>query len=629
MRRSTWFVVFFQACLILFSLILAWLLRFDFTLPYRATLFLTAPIIVVLRLATMSSFGLLHGWWRFTGVNDVFDIVESVVLGSATLFLVLYLILGITKFPRSIYVLEAILTIGLLAGVRLASRLLAESVREDISSSKRFAIIGAGFAAQMILREIQHRDSGTLAVACVDDDASKRGLRIQGVPVMGRVDELPRILRTHPAEEILIAIPSATAEQMQRIISICESTRLRFRTVPALRDFIAGQPAFQQLRDVNLEDLLGRDPVAMDLGLVREQIEGRTVLVTGAAGSIGSELCRQILQFHPRKLVCLDQSETGIFYLQRELVKKVNGADSEFLVADLADRERLFRLCAQYCPEVTYHAAAYKHGPLLESNVISAVKNNIFSFLHLLEASERSGCRTFVLISSDKAVQPTTVMGTTKRVCELILSCRPSRSMRCVSVRFGNVLGSHGSVVPLLQDQLCQNLPLTITHPEITRYFMTAREAASLVLQASAIGSPGEILVLDMGRPVRIVDLAHSLIRLSGKSREEVKIHFTGLRPGEKLHEELFYSNEDVLPTSCPKILRARGTPANWSLLERQLAALRASLRVDGPTPVRAALRQIVPEYFCQVLSAPHIVSQTDRTGAKHSQVVARAAARG
>lgn len=626
LRRSTWFIALLQACVVAFSLIVAWLLRFDFAMPYRAVLFSALPILLVIRLTAIGYFGLLHGWWRYTGVNDVLDVFKAVVSGSIAFFVVVGMTLGVTNFPRSIYVLEAMLTGVFLGGMRLLSRAIADSVRRDIASSKKVIIIGAGFAAQMILREIRHYRYDYLAVGCVDDDSSKLGLKIQGVPVIGRVDDLPRLLDKYPVDEILIAIPSATAPQMQRIVAICERTNTKFRTIPALRELIAGQAAFHQLREVSLDDLLGRDPVEMDLDAVRNEIEGRTVIVTGAAGSIGSELCRQILEYRPRKIVCLDQNETGIFHLQRDLSARDAAAQIVFCIADVRDRERLFQIYSEHRADVTFHAAAYKHVPVMESNISEAVKNNIFGLLNVLEAAEATGCATCMLISSDKAVNPASVMGATKRAGELILSCRPSRSMRCVSVRFGNVLGSSGSVVPLLQEQLRNNQDLTITHPHICRFFMTSHEAVSLVLQAFALGGHGHILVLDMKRPVRIVDLAQSLIRLSGKSAGEVKIQFTGLRPGEKMFEELFYPTEEVVPTSCPKIFMARGQMADSDHLELLLDELRTAVAMGRPAAVRAKLKEIVPEYSYH---APVPVRSLVRTKPVPSRGSARAARSG
>jgi FlaA1/EpsC-like NDP-sugar epimerase len=346
-----------------------------------------------------------------------------------------------------------------------------------------------------------------------------------------------------------------------------------------------------------LEDLLGRDPVQIDLDAVHREIVGRTVLVTGAAGSIGSELCRQILDYGPARLICLDQNETGLFFLRLNLIQHKNGSQLVLRVADICDSERVSALLSEFTPEVIFHAAAYKHVPMMESNVQEAVKNNVLALIGLLDLAAAAGCKGFVLISSDKAVNPTNVMGATKRICELIISSRPPNGMRCVSVRFGNVLGSSGSVIPVLKRQLRNHQPLTITHPEIKRFFMITPEAVALVLQAFAIGDHGDILVLDMGESIRILDLARSLIRLSGKFEHDVQIQFTGLRDGEKLEEELFYSHEQVLPTSCGKIKRTTGTLKDWHGLCRQLEELRLSMSVDGVAPIRAKIKEIVPEY--------------------------------
>ncbi|MFZ3245896.1 MAG: nucleoside-diphosphate sugar epimerase/dehydratase [Candidatus Acidiferrales bacterium] len=623
LHRSAWFIVPLQACLILFSLIVAWLLRFDFSLPYLSLLLVAAPILISVRLAAIGVFGLFHGWWRYTGISDIADILKGVGAGSVAFFLITYVFLGIKSFPRSVYVLEPLLTIGVLAGVRLLPRVIFESIWADVRSSKRVAIIGAGVAAQMIMRELRQPGTNCIAVACVDDDSSKRGIKVQGVPVMGSTDELPAILTRHPVDEILIAVPSATASQMQRFVAICERSGTRFRTAPALRELIAGEITVKQLREVNLEDLLGRQPVHIDLASVGPEIQGRTLLVTGAAGSIGSELCRQLLQFRPAKLICVDQSETGVFHLQRELANHEARVSVGHYVADVADDERMLHICGHHRPHVIFHAAAYKHVPIMESNPREAVKNNVFGLIGFLGAGEANGCQAFVLISSDKAVNPTSVMGATKRLGELIVSCRPASCMRCNSVRFGNVLGSNGSVIPLLQEQIRDGRELTITHPSVRRFFMTVHEAVSLVLQAFTIGSHGEVLVLDMDRPVRIVDLAKTLIRLSGKSLEEVKIRFTGLRPGEKVYEELFYPGEKIALTRYAKIRSARGETIDWVALESQLQELQDCCAGGNDAAVRTKLMSIVSGGFYR----PNILPRrTARVETSAPRVLRRAA---
>lgn len=386
---------------------------------------------------------------------------------------------------------------------------------------------------------------------------------------------------------------------MQRITNICQSTKIPFKRVPTLSDIIRGEASIGQFRELRLEDSLGRNPVPIDREAVCRYLQTRSIVVTGAAGFIGSELCRQILEYGPSKLICIDQNETGIFYLQQELRRRNGKTRLICRIADLRDVESTRRCLSDHPVECVFHAAAYKHVPIMEENVAEAIRNNVFTLQNLLDIAEKQGCKSFVLISSDKAVNPTSVMGSSKRVGELMLSARLKRNMQCVSVRFGNVLGSSGSVVPIFQEQLRQGRPLTITHPEIRRFFMTAQEAASLVLQASTIGQHGDTLVLEMGPPIKILDLAQTLIHLSGKSKDTVEIQFTGLREGEKLEEELFYRHEAVLPTAYEKIKRIHGPKPDWSLLCSQLEELRAATNVDVASPILAKLKQIVPEYRC------------------------------
>jgi FlaA1/EpsC-like NDP-sugar epimerase len=621
LQRRTWFITLLQALLVLGSLLFAWLLRFDFTLPYRHILLAAAIVLPIIRLAVFAKFNLLHGWWRYTGVNDAWDVAKAIVSGTAVFWVAMHVLPVGAGFPRSIYILEMIMSGTILSGVRLASRVIAESVTNDEASQKKVLLIGAGFAAQMIIREFAQLQSGYRAVGCLDDNATKRGIKIQGVPVLGSVDQLKEVVEENRVDEVLITVPSATGAQMRRFVESCNRAGVRFRTVPTLRDIIAGQVTVSQFREVSVEDLLGRHPVQIDMESVRREIANRTVLVTGAAGSIGSELCRQILEYGPARLVCLDQNETGLFLLGLGLEGHKNGAQLDVRVADICDAERLRNLLAEFRPEIIFHAAAYKHVPMMESNVQEAVKNNILGLLSLLDLADECGCKNFVLISSDKAVNPTNIMGATKRICELIIASRPPNGMRCASVRFGNVLGSSGSVIPVLTQQLQNNEPLTVTHPDIKRFFMTTREAVALVLQAFVIGQDGDILVLDMGESIRIVELARTLIRLSGRSEREIEIRFTGLRDGEKLNEELFYKQEKVIPSSCEKIKRTSGPLKDWPSLCRQLEELRASMSIDGAAPVRAKVKEIVPEYSFPI-DHPKQPVAIPRTGA-HLRAVA------
>jgi FlaA1/EpsC-like NDP-sugar epimerase len=594
LRCRSLVVLVLQMGLILCSLVCAWLLRFEFQVPDPSLLWVAAPILILVRLVVMPFFDLMHGWWRYTGISDAVDVLKAVLAGSFAFLVIVRYGLGLKAFPASIYILEALITFTLLTGVRVLSRMLAETVRAD-STSKRLLLVGAGHAAQTIIRETQEVETGYQVIGCVDDNPLKKGLRVLGVPVLGPVEALAKVVGKQRIDEVLIAIPSATPTQMRRLVAICKEASAAFRTVPAMAELIAGRVTLQQVREVSLTDLLGRIPVDLDLEPVRKHIRDRVVMVTGAAGSIGSELCRQIRTYQPKLLVCLDQNETGIFHLQHQLAQGDGDERKVFCVADFCNPERMRKIFLTYGVEIVFHAGAYKHVPIMEANVEEAVGNNVFGLLALLNVAQSSNCSTFVMISSDKAVNPTNVMGCTKRVGELILAAWPGERLRCVSVRFGNVLGSNGSVIPIFQEQIRQNQPITITHPEMTRFFMTISEAVSLVLQAFAIGRKGDILVLDMGKPVRVAELAKTLVRLSGKSHHEFK--FIGLRPGEKLFEELFYPNERVLPSACEKIACTESVKLAWPALKRGLDELYVAMSLGKRASILAQLRQIVPQF--------------------------------
>jgi FlaA1/EpsC-like NDP-sugar epimerase len=588
-------VLCLHALLVCISFWLSWLLRFDFVLKNERLLLTSIPVLVLIRLAVMARFSLLHGHWRYTGVADAADILKATTLGSAAFFVTIRFVLLLSAFPTSVYIIEAVMTGCFTAAVRLGCRVLAETATRATASTsrKRVIIIGAGFAAQMIIRESSANPNGYWIIGCLDDNAKKLGSKVLGKPVLGTVDQLQEIAANHDIDEVLIAIPSATGAQMRRFVEICQSTGITFSTVPALQDLISGKSRINELRQVDLQDLLGRDPINIDLDSIKSVITGKAVLVTGAAGSIGSELCRQILTYGPSKLLCVDQSETGLFYLQFEL----GDSNTVFCVADCTDALQMYRMFTAHGVQIVFHAAAYKHVPLMERNIREAMQNNVLGLCTLLDEAQKSNCEAFVMISSDKAVSPTSVMGTTKRIGELLLGSRPASTMKCVSVRFGNVLGSQGSVVPVFQRQISEQHRVTVTHPDITRFFMTIREAVSLVLQASAIGEHGDILVLDMGQPVRIVDLAKTLIRLSGKSEGDVEILFTGLRPGEKLYEELFYEDEQVNDTKCEKIKRTRGKRIKYSTLKLLLDDMAGSMFAISDDQIKAKMKRIVPEY--------------------------------
>jgi len=599
-RQRTWVIAALHVGLIVASAIIAWGLRFDFRIiPFPTLLLETLPLLILFRLAGLARFNLLHGYWHHSGVTDVLDLLKAGALGSLVFFLSVRYVLGILAYPLTVYALEFLTTTAALAGVRLLALTLKHQHHTATGSGKRrVVVVGGGAAASLLIREMQNTEF--VPIACVDDDAFKHHAKIHGVPVVGTIDDLVATTSKERAEEIFIAIPSATGSQMQRISRLCEQTGLRYRTVPGLQDLLTGRVSVSQLREVNIEDLLGRAPVQLDLAVVREQVAGKVVLVTGAAGSIGSELCRQILRHGPAKLIALDQAETPLFYLQLQLTKQTGGERVVYSVADIANASRMRQLLQDESVAIIFHAAAYKHVPLVEANIRAALNNNVLALRSLLETAEACGCEAFVLISSDKAVQPTSFMGATKRLGELMLAAREPKGMRCVSVRFGNVLGSQGSVIPVFKEQIEKEGRITITHPEITRYFMTIPEAVSLVLQAFTIGQHGDILVLDMGSPVRILDLAHSLIRLCGKSSAEIKIDITGLRKGEKLYEELFYPGERQFPTANRKVKRTQSEIIPWAALCGHLDDLLELASAGTDVSIRAKVKEIVPEYSYQ-----------------------------
>jgi FlaA1/EpsC-like NDP-sugar epimerase len=507
---------------------------------------------------------------------------------------------GLAGFPRAIFPLDLMMCTAILSGVRIAIRLAHE--RQSGPAVRRIEslalIVGAGGAGIRLLEEIDSRRRGKVAVVgFVDDDRAKLGLRVAGVPVLGRIDDLPALAAEHDVEEVLIAIPSASGATLRRIVQRCAEAKVRHRVLPTLGELVEGRVMYTQMREVKVDDLLAREPVRLDLDGMRSLVHGRTVLVTGAAGSIGSELCRQLAGHRPGRLVLYDRHENGVFLLEAELRARFPEVPIEPILGDVLLQDQLAAVFAAHRPELVFHAAAYKHVPMAERNVLEAVRNNILGTYNVAQAAIAHGAREFVLVSTDKAVRPTSVMGVTKRVAEMVVQELQNGGCRFVAVRFGNVLGSSGSVVPLFREQIARGGPITVTHAEVTRYFMTIPEAAQLILQAAGIGHGGEIFVLEMGEPIRIVDLARQMIRLSGfEPDQDVEITFTGLRPGEKLHEELVADGEEVATTRHDriKVLRAE-RPATWP--DVWLPRLQEYLRTGDVGATLRLLRVLVPAY--------------------------------
>lgn len=610
LKQRTWAVAMLQSLLIIASLVTAWLLRFEFSLPHARLLLSAIPILLLVRLLAMWRYNLFHGYWRYTGLSDAADIGKAVAWGSAVFFVTVRIGMGMRVFPVSIYFLEALLTATALCGVRVLSRTMLQRLDQRHQGNRvRVLIVGAGAAAEALMREL--KNTQYVPVGCADDDRKKQGASIHGLMVLGTIEDLSHVVTAYQVDELFIAMPSVTGHRMRRVIEHCLASGRKFKTIPGLGELLEGRVTVEQLREVNPEELLGRDPVRLDLEAVRRDLADRVVLVTGAAGSIGQELCCQILQCEPAKLICLDQAETPMFYLQQKLNQSTNGDRVFYSVADIADSESMKSILRVHGVQIIFNAAAYKHVPMMECNVAEALRNNVFGLINLLHAAEEAGCDRFLLISSDKAVNPSSVMGATKRIGELVLASRPSK-LRCASVRFGNVLGSQGSVVPVFQQQIRKEGRVTVTHPEITRYFMTIPEAVSLVLQAFTVGSHGDILVLDMGEPIRIADLARTLIRLSGASENDVPIVFTGLRPGEKLYEELFYSTESLLPTPHEKVQRTHGNLTSWPILSQHLRELQQLMGSGLDRSIREKIQDIVPEYGHELMIKPSEVLEKD-----------------
>ena len=583
----------------------AFAVRFDLEMPPEMVpvFWATLPYLMATRLGAFAVFGLYRGWFRHAGMRDLEDLLKAVTLSSLALLVALFLTQQLVGFPRSLLLIDWGLAVLVFGGMRFVVRAVREQrlwFRRP-PGTKRAVIIGAGAAAERLLREVQRGEGEIWPLAIVDDDPDKRWMRLHGVPVVGAVADLRAVIERAGARLLVIAIPSATRDQMRAIVDACLATGIEFKIVPSMREMLDGRARMGELRDVQIEDLLGREAIELDMEGPLGDLEGRTVLVTGGAGSIGSELARQVARYAPARLVVLDQAESPLYFVHLELERAHPELEVVAVVADVTDAARMERVFHHWRPDYVFHAAAYKHVPLMEDNAVEAVRNNVLGTLTVAQCAAACAAEKFVLISTDKAVHPSSVMGATKRVAEQLVLGWPqlkASSTDFRAVRFGNVLGSDGSVIPLFKRQLAAGQPLTVTHPEVTRYFMTIPEAVQLVLQAAALPeAEGRISMLEMGEPVRIVDLAENLVRLSGlEPYRDVPIVFTGLRPGEKLHEELMSDGEATVPTQVAKIRIVQSAEPDAETLTTGLDRLGAAVALGSADDALVNVCALVPE---------------------------------
>ncbi len=589
--------------------LLSYAIRYDGAIPERLwpRVLSLVPAVIAIKLLTFAFFKSHQGWWRYTTFADIVHLGYAVTAASIGVVLVGYLIDPQNLVPRSVVLIDWAMTLLFLGALRGGTRLLREQYYPMTSQqpSQPVLIVGVSELGLALVHELRVQPRlGLKPVGFLDPNPNLKGRVLAGLPVLGVPGDLDRVVERSGARTVLVPTPAIEPAELRDLVARCKEANVRLKVVPGVDAFISGRVVVQP-RDVEIEDLLARDPVNLDSNAIGRFLTDRVVLITGAAGSIGSEICRQVLAFRPSRLLLLDHSENGLFFLERDLATLAEGVELIPCIASITDSTRLRSIFRRYRPDVVFHAAAHKHVPMMEANPGEAVKNNVLGTRTLVDEAIHAGVEAFVMISTDKAVNPTSVMGTTKRLAEMYVQ---SQSVGCatrlVTVRFGNVLGSNGSVVPLFREQIRQGGPITVTHPEMTRFFMTIPEASQLVLQAGALGKGGEIFVLDMGRPVRVLDLALDMIRLSGLTQDQIEIQYTGLRPGEKLHEELYDDREEQIATPHPKIFAALHRPGDKKHVRHQLDRLCDV--VDLPSEaIIAAIREVVDEYRPSVTGTP------------------------
>jgi len=612
-------MIFSDAVLFALALFSAYSLRYEFSLnPYEIQqAFGVLVWLVPFKLTMFFLYGLYRGIWRYTSIKDFWYLAQASILSTLLIMMFILYRYRFQNYSRAVFLMDGTLTFLLTGGLRILIRHyfqiqtrtgFFQTTQDRIKQLKMVLIIGAGDGGEKILREIL--DNPQLhyrVVGFLDDDFHKHGRTVHGVQVLGAVEILPGILAKEPVQEVFIAIPSASGEEIRRIADICKNCQINYKILPGMGEIIDGRVSLKILRDISYQDLLGRPPVNLNISAIESYLYDRVVMITGCGGSIGSELCRQLIRFHPRSLILVDAGEANLFQIQMELHHEIYFHNYHSVLGSIQDKPLIDNILKTYNPQVVFHAAAYKHVPMLEQNPWEAVFNNIKGSKIVMESAMEHNVERFVLVSTDKAVNPTNVMGASKRVTELLLQSFKGNGTRFMAVRFGNVLGSSGSVIPIFRRQISIGGPVTVTHPEITRYFMSLSEASQLIIQAGSLGEGGELFVLEMGTPVKILDMARDLIRLSGKEPDrDIQIIFSGLREGEKLYEELISAGEDVKPTEHKKIMVLQPNSSFCNRkdvkifreeINHQLNSLFELAAQFDARGIKLKLQEIVPEY--------------------------------
>lgn len=609
-RKRTLMLMAIDVVLVNLAAFLSFYIRFEGNIPseYFLTYYHSAWAATLIYLAVFYVFGLYKRLWQYASIGELLLIVFAVTVGTAATVTVVYF-LAPMRFPHSVAALLWFTTLFLVGASRFAWRILQENVFTPHvpGSQRQVLIVGAGDAGVVAVRELKNRNYHEgRPVGFIDDDPKKQHFQLMGIPVLGTHKDIARVVKNHNIDEVIIAMPSASGDIIREIVQITEKTGVDLKILPGVYDLLSGKVDTKEIREVQVEDLLGREQVNVDLEEVAGYLAGETVFVTGGGGSIGSEICRQITRFNPGKIVILGHGENSVFDIEQELRAEHPGIDIATEIVDIKDRAKIQLIFERYQPGVLFHAAAHKHVPLMEKNPEEALKNNIVGSYNLAEAADKAGLKTFVLISTDKAVNPTSVMGATKRVTEMIIQTMDKRSKtKFVAVRFGNVLGSRGSVIPTFKKQIKKGGPVTVTHPDMVRFFMTIPEASQLVIQAGAMAQGGETFILDMGKPVKIVDLARDLIRLSGFEPDvDIPIKFTGMRPGEKLYEELLTAEEGTSATKHKRIFVAKPSPVETAKLEEIIHTVRERGTYLSKDEVVELLQTVIPTFRKQTAKA-------------------------